>query len=431
MPYNTVERVVEVPVKDIIVDDDRFRKTFVGIESLAESIKAVGLMNPIIVNEDMRLIAGERRLKAHILMELPTIKTIIRTHDQVRHRALEIIENLDRENFTWEEEVLATQELHKLMGAEYGTDWSQAKTAKKAGIAEGKVSGDLNLAKALKENPDIFTGATDKKTAFKRLKTFKIEEARNEIALRKAKTTEGLQAKNLIFHGNCLDLISNLPDKSIDAIISDPFYGLNISDVKKTDDKAGQDIYEDNKELYSKTMLEFVMKSQRVVRDDSWVVIFGAIENFQFLYNLLTRYGWNCDHMPGFWYRGNVGQTNDPNHRFARCYEMFIYGYRGDAVLKKPGSSLVLQYSGVNPAEKLHEVQKPLELMEDLIERFCLPGSTILVFMCGSGTTIVAAIRRACKCYGFELDEYNYNQAVGRVTEALKLKNAGQAELIR
>lgn len=425
------EYIEDVPVAEVIVGPDRFRTDMGDIEGLAASIASVGLMNPIILNNDLRLIAGERRLRAHKHLGLTHVKSIIRNHSEIQHRILEITENIDRKQFTWDEEALATEEMHRMLAAERGEDWTQQKTAKESGLSVGKISTDLNIARAIQDNPDIFEGVKDRKTALARLKNFEIGEARAELALRKSRSAEGQKAQQMIFQGNCIHLIDETPDASIDAIISDPFYGLDISAVKKTSDKGGQDIYVDNIELYKSTMSTIIPKFSQKVKPNAWILIFGAIENFQFLYNELTSAGWNCDHMPGLWYRGNVGQTNDPNHRFARCYEMFIYGYKGDAVLSGPGKPLILQHPGVNPSDKLHEVQKPLSLMEDCIDRLCLPGSVILDFMCGSGTTIVAAIKRGCRAYGFELSEYNYGQAISRVTSALQAKNAGKHELIK
>jgi DNA modification methylase len=50
--------------------------------------------------------------------------------------------------------------------------------------------------------------------------------------------------------------------------------------------------------------------------------------------------------------------------------------------------------------------------------------------MCGSGTTLVAALKKGCKPMGFELLERNYNTAISRVADALNAKDAGKLELV-
>lgn len=423
------EQIHSIQISKITISPNRFREDMGDISGLASSIEAVGQLIPILLNSDMTLIAGERRIRAHELLNKTHIDAIVRTHSEIQQKILEIVENLDRKAFDWREEALATEALHEMLTSEMGDEWSMTETADKAGISLTKVSRELGLASAIKDAPDIFKGCKDQRTALKRLKKHKLDEAMAELALRKSKTDLGLQAGEMVWHGDCLELIDKVPDKSIDAIISDPFYGLDISETKKSNDK--QHIYKDDKELYWVTMFEIIGKITPKVKEDSWVVIFCAIENHSGLMKLLQAQGWNCDHMPGLWYRGQVGQTNDPNHRLARCYEAFVYGYRGDAMLKTPGKSLVLHHSGVNPGDKVHEVQKPLALMEELITVFCLPGSTILDFMCGSGTTICAAIKRGCRAYGFELSEQRHLIAINRVANALKMKAGGKADDIQ
>lgn len=55
----------KIPIESIIITD-RTRKDFGDIESLAESISAVGLLQPIVINENNELIDGQRRIKAYI-----------------------------------------------------------------------------------------------------------------------------------------------------------------------------------------------------------------------------------------------------------------------------------------------------------------------------------------------------------------------------
>lgn len=69
------------------------------IRGLAESIKAVGLIQPIVVRRHegrYLVVAGERRLRATKLLELPTIKAIIIEADEVENLSMALIENIQR-----------------------------------------------------------------------------------------------------------------------------------------------------------------------------------------------------------------------------------------------------------------------------------------------------------------------------------------------
>jgi site-specific DNA-methyltransferase (adenine-specific) len=52
--------------------------------------------------------------------------------------------------------------------------------------------------------------------------------------------------------------------------------------------------------------------------------------------------------------------------------------------------------------DKLHQTQKPLELMRDIV-KICEPGETILDPFCGSGTTLVAAKQEGYSAIGIEV----------------------------
>jgi len=98
-------RVEELSVESISPNPFQPRKHFdeAALKELSESVKQHGLLQPIVVIEKedgYLLIAGERRLRAHKLAKIPTIKAIIADADidEFRLRELALIENIQREN---------------------------------------------------------------------------------------------------------------------------------------------------------------------------------------------------------------------------------------------------------------------------------------------------------------------------------------------
>ncbi len=98
-------RVEELRVDSITPNPFQPRKHFDenALQELSNSVKEHGLLQPIVVIEKedgYLLIAGERRLRAHELAKLTTIKAIIADVeiDEVRLRELALIENIQREN---------------------------------------------------------------------------------------------------------------------------------------------------------------------------------------------------------------------------------------------------------------------------------------------------------------------------------------------
>jgi len=98
-------RVEELEVEKITPNPFQPRKHFdeSALKELSDSIREHGLLQPIVViekEEGYLLIAGERRLRAHKLANLSTIKAIIANVeiDEFRLRELALIENIQREN---------------------------------------------------------------------------------------------------------------------------------------------------------------------------------------------------------------------------------------------------------------------------------------------------------------------------------------------
>ncbi len=93
------------------------------LKELSDSVIKHGLLQPIVVvvNKDnsYTLVAGERRLRAHKLANLPEIKAIVIDVDEAQSTNLAIIENLHRDNLSPMEEGLTYLSLQKINGYSY------------------------------------------------------------------------------------------------------------------------------------------------------------------------------------------------------------------------------------------------------------------------------------------------------------------------
>lgn len=113
------DTVLEISVKDIRPNPFQPRKTFDedALYELSESIKKDGLLQPIVVTEDIDgyiLIAGERRFRATKLAKLKEIRAIVLNSDEQKMRQFALIENIQREELNAVELAQAYGELIKL-----------------------------------------------------------------------------------------------------------------------------------------------------------------------------------------------------------------------------------------------------------------------------------------------------------------------------
>lgn len=109
--------VSEILLKNIYPNPSQPRKVFdpKALDELASSIKANGVIMPIVVNEDgsgkYMIIAGERRFRASKLAGLESIPAIVKDYDDRKIKEIALIENLQREDLNPIESATAMKQL--------------------------------------------------------------------------------------------------------------------------------------------------------------------------------------------------------------------------------------------------------------------------------------------------------------------------------
>lgn len=108
LPIEWIQRGIYQPRRDMSSE---------GLEELAASIRAQGVMQPVVVRplgpQSYELIAGERRWRASQMAGLDTLPAVIRDVPDEDAIAMALIENIQRENLNPMEEALALQRLQK------------------------------------------------------------------------------------------------------------------------------------------------------------------------------------------------------------------------------------------------------------------------------------------------------------------------------
>ena len=106
--------LMQIPIEEVKIRQ-RARKEFIEIEELAESLNRVGLLNPIIVDQNKVLIAGQRRLEAAKKLGWKTIEArVLSVEDESLALDIEIEENVQRQQFSDEELLNAFTRLNRL-----------------------------------------------------------------------------------------------------------------------------------------------------------------------------------------------------------------------------------------------------------------------------------------------------------------------------
>jgi len=144
------EALVDVPIDQIEVNPYQPRKVFdfTALDELAASIKASGVIQPIIVRRiggSYQLIAGERRWRAARQAGLERIPAIVREATDAQSIELALVENLLREDLN---PIEAAQAYQKLL-AEFS--WTQEELAQRIGKDRTSIANCLRLLRLPEE----------------------------------------------------------------------------------------------------------------------------------------------------------------------------------------------------------------------------------------------------------------------------------------
>ena len=233
--------------------------------------------------------------------------------------------------------------------------------------------------------------------------------------------------------GDCLELMKNIPDKSVDMILCDLPYGTTA--CKWDNIIPFEPLWEQYK---------------RIVKDNGAICLFGSepfstelrhsnIKMFRYDWIWEKEQGANfmlCKYQPykvheiislfsknrhnyypqmtnGKPYisgKGNSGETTNcvvktQNRNYGTRYPRSIQKFTTD---KSKGS--------------VHPTQKPVALLEYLIKTYTLEGDTVLDNCMGSGSTGVACVNTNRNFIGMELDEHYFEVAKNRIYDTVKNK---------
>ena len=145
--FTSKEGTTQIKISDIEPRADQPRKEFKreALESLADSIASIGVVQPIALRENKsfpgtyEIIAGERRWRAAKMAGLSEIPAIVLEGDELKTAQMALVENLQRENLNAIEEAMAYDALIEKFGL------TQEQIAKQVGKSRSAIANTLRL----------------------------------------------------------------------------------------------------------------------------------------------------------------------------------------------------------------------------------------------------------------------------------------------
>lgn len=249
-----------------------------------------------------------------------------------------------------------------------------------------------------------------------------------------------------LLHGDCLELMKDIPDGSVDMVLCDLPYGCtrNKWDVVIPFDQLWK-------------------QYRRIVKPNGAIVLFAdgmfmamlMVSNpSMWRYNLvwdkvLTSGFLNANKMPlrqheelcvfykksptynpqktkGAKSHSKGSKRDYANHNYGTYGFVDNTDLHGD--LKFPTS--IIKFQKPHPSKAVHPTEKPVPLCECLIQTYTNPGDTVLDNCMGSGPTGVACVNTGRNFIGIEKELPTFEIAANRIAEAKKAVSANKEEII-
>lgn len=231
-----------------------------------------------------------------------------------------------------------------------------------------------------------------------------------------------------LIKGDCLEVMKDIPDGSIDAIITDPPYGTTAC---KWDSVIDFDL--------------MWKQLNRIIKPNGAIVLFGS-EPFSSALRMSNiknyKYDWIWDKKKG----GNIMLLKQQPYKVHEIISVFnskkdcyypimvdqkprigktyskgeangIKNYGDLRHYKQKYPKSILEISNANQKGKQHPTQKPIALMEYLIKTYTNENELVLDFTMGSGTTAVACKNTNRNFIGIEKEDKYFKIAENRIKE--------------
>ena len=239
-----------------------------------------------------------------------------------------------------------------------------------------------------------------------------------------------------IKQGDCLELMQEIPDKSIDLILCDLPYGVTACgwDKKLPLDKLWVEykrIVKKNSAIIlfakDKFSAEILMSNVKGFKHkwfwnkkQSGSFFLAKYMPLQIVEEVLvfTSNGEKVNYFPQM-VKGKMRKRGGAKKAHSSMRKGFNDGYFSKSDLYNPIN--ILEFASIKK-NRLHPTEKPVELLEYLIKTYSNENDIVLDNCMGSGSTAIACIRTNRKYIGYELEKEYFDIAIKRIENEIKIK---------
>ena len=212
--------------------------------------------------------------------------------------------------------------------------------------------------------------------------------------------------------GNCLEVMKDIPDESIDLIVTDPPYKMTKRGKSCRPNwmpnNMGENVF--NYELPKPK--EWMSECYRVLKQGTHFYTFCNTNDIKEYLNVAEECGFKLHNILIM-----KKDTGMPNRWYLKNTELVLFFRKGNA---KPINDLTSRdwievEMPTQKKGKVHITQKPLSIIQEFVINSSIEGETVLDPFMGSATTGVACKLTGRNFIGIEIDENSYNVAKKRI----------------
>ena len=212
---------------------------------------------------------------------------------------------------------------------------------------------------------------------------------------------------NGLYNADCIAAMRTMPNECVDMVLTDPPYNINF--IPQRDKTKGAILNDDlSVEDFDKLLGDYFTECYRLLKGDAFLITFMSWATIPAFERALRAAGFAIKSMP-IWVKNNfgIGYYTRPQ------YEPMYLAIKGNPPPPETAISDVLQYARV--VKQVHTCEKPIPLLQRLINTFSHEGDVIFDGFAGGGTTAIAARKLRRKYICFELDKGYFDIASRRI----------------
>jgi ParB/RepB/Spo0J family partition protein len=401
----------------------RQRKDLGDLALLAESLDAIGLLHPVVIDTQNRLIAGQRRLEAAKLLKWKTVPVTVVDLEAISLG--EFAENACRKDFTpseiaaiakvvrpIEEQKAHQRRLNGLRNQKVevaNCHDEEGKTrdivARFTGISGRTLDKITAIVDAAEDDPAVFGHLKDEMDAeprsanrcYQRLKAIRQQQIAKEEKIEPVDVGNFKLKENEIICGDCRDILPQIKDNTFHAVITDPTFGIGHA-------YNGKKEASDDPASYWRWFAPIYREILRVLKPGGFCAIFQGgryMRHFWDWFDDQDFIVYAACREPGAGWKG--GQP------IACCWSPVVMFFKGGRPAYRSteftrARNWFASHSHFDDLAKTHPCPEPLDQCEEIVRSFTCEGALVGDFFAGVGSIPITCAKLNRRYLGVEID---------------------------